>query len=108
MTYHDIEKGWGRLMDDWKNGNEREKEIWRKIMEDIRKSGKNKQAYIRELCEKNRRKNEEKFRKLDNKNTSDTERAIILCEYISIAFPMALIGYVYNPLNKPTNWRKKK
>ena len=104
MSYHDIEKGWIRLMDDWKNGNERENEFWRKTMEDVRKSGKTKQAYVRELCEKNRRKNEEKFRKLDNKDTPKTERAIILCEYISIAIPLALTGYVYNPFNK----RRKK
>lgn len=57
---------------------------------------------------KNRRKDREKFRKLDNKNISDTERAIILCEYISIAIPLALTGYVYNPLNKKTKWKIKK
>lgn len=87
-------------MNDLKKGDEREKEIRRKIMEGIGRSGKTPQDYVRELCEKNRRKNEKKFRKLDNKNTLDTERAIILCDYISNAFPLALAGYAYNPFNK--------
>ena len=108
MSYDDIIRGWNRLNNDWKNGSEKEKEIYRKINEGIRKSGKSNQAYIQDLCEKNRRKNEAKFRKLDDKDTDDVERAIILCEYFSIAFPLALTGYVYNPLHKPINWRKKK
>ncbi|MCK4365725.1 MAG: hypothetical protein KAW45_06715 [Thermoplasmatales archaeon] len=100
MPYHDIERGWYKLMDDWKNGTEREKEIRRKIMEGIKRSGKTPQEYVRELCEKNKRKNEKRFRKLDKKNTPNIERAIILCEYIGTAFPLALAGYVYNPFNK--------
>lgn len=108
MPYQDIMRGWNRLMNDWKSGNEQEKKIWKNIMDDIERSRKTHQAYIQDLCERNRRKNEEKFRKLDNEDTDDLERAIILCEYFSIAFPLALAGYVYNPLNKPINWRIKK
>jgi hypothetical protein len=100
MSYSNIDRGWELLRKAMKEGNERDRENWRNIMGDIRRSGKTYQTYVSELCEKNRRNNEEKFRKLDDSKTDDLERAIILCEYLGIAIPLALTGYVYNPFNK--------
>jgi hypothetical protein len=108
MSYDDINRGWERLREAMKEGDERERATWKRIMDDSEQARKTQQNYVRELCEKNRKENEEKFRKLDDSETSDLERAIILCEYLGIAIPLALTGYVYNPLKKPTNLRKNK
>jgi hypothetical protein len=104
MSYDDINRGWELIRKAMNEGNEQERKNLRNIMNHCEQTRRTHQEYIKELCEKNRRKNEEKFRKLDDKKTSDLERAIILCEYIGIAFPLALTGYVYDPFNK----RKKK
>ena len=100
MSYNDINRGLELLRKAMKEGSERDRENWRNIKERCDKTQKTYQTYVRELCEKNRRKNEEKFRKLDDSKTDDFERAIILCEYFSIAVPLALTGYVYNPFHK--------
>ena len=108
MSYPNIERGWNKLMDDLKKGDERDKEIWRKIMKDIRKSGKTSQGYVRELCEKNRRKNEEKIKKLESEDTDDLERWIILTELLGTYGLLALTGYVPSFLQKKYNEMVKK
>lgn len=100
MSYNDINRGWELLRKAMEEGNERDRKNWRNIMVDCEKTRKTYQAYVRELCEKNRRKDEEEFRKLDKPNTPDVERAIILCKYFCIAVPLALTGYVYDPFSK--------
>ncbi len=100
MSYNDINRSLELLRKAMKEGSQRDRENWRNIMNDCERTRKTYQGYVRELCEKNRRKDEEKFRKLDNPETDDLERAIILCEYFGIAIPLALTGYVYNPFNK--------
>ena len=46
MLNPNIENGWNRLMSDLKKGAKRDKEIWKKIMKDIERSGKTTQGYI--------------------------------------------------------------
>ena len=94
MSYNDIYRSWERIMKAMSEGNERDKKNWRKIMKDCEKTGKTTQKYIRELCEKNRRENEEKFKKLENKDTSDLERWIILTEFFGTYGLLGLTGYV--------------
>lgn len=107
MSYDDIYRSWGRIEKAMREGNERDRENWRKIMERCEKTRKTQKDIIREICDKNRKDNEEKFKKLDDLNTPDLERDIILCEYFCIAVPLALTGHVYT-LHKPSNRRKKK
>ena len=107
MSYDDIYRSWRRINKAMKEGNERDRENWRKIIGDCEKTRKTQEDLIREICDKNRRKNEEKFKKLNDPNTPDLERDIILCEYFCIAIPMALTGHVYN-LHEPSNRRRKK
>ena len=100
MSYYDIYRSWERIMKTLKEGNERERETWKKIMKDCKKARKTTQDYVKELCEKNRRKDEEEFNKLNNLKTPKLERDIILCKYFCIAMPLALTGYEYNPFHK--------
>lgn len=108
MSYPNIENGWNRLMNDLKKGDERDKEIWKKIMKDIKRSGKTTQGYIGELCERNRRNNEEKIKKLEDENTEDLERWIILTEFFGTYGLMGLTGYVPSFLQRKYYERVKK
>ncbi len=56
MSYDDIYRNWGKIMDDMRKGNEMDREIWRKIMKDCEKARKTQEELIRELCEKKWRK----------------------------------------------------
>lgn len=95
-------------MSDMKKGDERDREKWRKISEGIRRSGKTTQGFVRELFERNRRKEEEKIKKLESKYTSDLERWIILTEFLGTYGLLGLTGYVPSFLQKKYNEMVKK
>lgn len=95
-------------MSDMKKGDERDRENWRKIREEIRRSGKTTQGYIRELCERNRRNEEEEIKKLESEDTDDLERWIILTKFLGTYGLLGLTGYVPSFLQRKYYERVKK
>jgi hypothetical protein len=94
MSYDDIYRSWGRIMNGMRKGDERDRENRRAINDYFRKNNLTPEILIRELCEKNRRNNEEKIKKLEGNNISDLERWIILTEFLGTYGLLGLTGYV--------------
>ncbi len=52
MSYYDIYRSWERIMKTLKEGNERERETWKKIMKDCKKARKTTRRRIEQTKQK--------------------------------------------------------